>query len=56
VIRINESGDFDYQEVLDDKDNDVPFMVAFGATTLKDHSVFFLGQKGKKKQILKLTL
>lgn len=56
VIRVNENGDFDYQEVLDDKDNEVPFMVAYGAITLKDHSVFFLGQKGKKKQILKLTL
>ncbi|NHM07872.1 hypothetical protein G4D82_11620 [Flavobacterium sp. CYK-4] len=54
IIRINENGDFDYREVLDDKDNEVPFMVANGE--LSGDSVFFLGQKGKKKQILKLTL
>ncbi len=54
IIRINENGDFDYREVLDDKDNEVPFMVANGE--MSDDSVFFLGQKGKKKQILKLTL
>ena len=54
VIRINESGDFDYREILDDKENEVPFMVANGE--LCGNSVFILGQKGKKKQILKLTL
>jgi hypothetical protein len=54
VIRINESGDFDYNEVLNDKDNEVPFMVANGVQS--GDSVFFLGRKGKKKQILKLTL
>ncbi len=54
VIRINENGDFDYQEILDDKDNEVPFMVANGETS--GESVFFLGRKGKKKQILKVTL
>lgn len=54
IIRVNENGDFDYREVLDDKDNEVPFMVAYGE--LCGDSVFFLGQKGKKKQILKLTL
>ncbi|MEO5775518.1 MAG: hypothetical protein ABIQ27_01355 [Flavobacterium sp.] len=54
VIRINENGDFDYREVLDDEENEVPFMVAYGELT--GDSVFFLGQKGKKKQLLKLTL
>jgi hypothetical protein len=54
VIRVNQNGDFDYAEVLDDKDNEVPFMVSDGA--ISGNSVFFLGQKGKKKQILKLTL
>ncbi len=54
VIRINNDGDFDYREVLDDKENEVPFMVAYGK--LCGDSVFILGQKGKKKQILKLTL
>jgi hypothetical protein len=54
VIRINGAGDFDYREVLDDKENEVPLMVAYG--TLCGDSVFILGQKGKKKQIVKLTL
>jgi hypothetical protein len=56
VIRINENGDFDYKEILDDKENEVPFMVANGAITTDEHSVFFMGRKGKKKQILKVTL
>jgi len=54
IIRINEKGDFDYSEVLNDKDNEVPFMVAYGVAS--GDSVFFLGRQGKKKQILKLTL
>lgn len=54
VIRIKQNGDFDYREILDDKENEVPFMVAYGK--LSGDSVFILGQKGKKKQILKLTL
>ena len=56
VIRVNENGDFDYKEILDDKDNEVPFMVAYGAITTSEHSVFFMGRKGKKKQLLKVTL
>ncbi|WP_298117856.1 hypothetical protein [Flavobacterium sp.] len=54
VIKINPNGDFDYQEILDDKDNDVPFMVSDGAIT--GNSVIFIGRKGKKKQLLKVTL
>lgn len=54
IIRVNEKGDFDYQEILDDKDNEVPFMVSNGI--LSGDSVFFIGRKGKKKQILKVTL
>lgn len=54
IIRINENGDFDYQEILDDKDNEVPFMVSNGALT--NNAVYFIGRKGKKKQLLKVTL
>lgn len=54
IIRINQNGDIDYQEILDDKDNEVPFMVSNGAIT--NNSVFFIGRKGKKKQILKVSL
>lgn len=54
IIRIKENGDFDYQEILDDKDNEVPFMVSNGSIT--GNSVIFLGRKGKKKQLLKVNL
>ena len=54
VIKIDEKGDFDFQEILDDKDNEVPFLVAYGA--LSNNSVYFIGRKGRKKQLLKVTL
>ena len=54
VIRVNQNGDFDYTELLDDKENEVPFMVSDGA--ISGNSVFFIGRKGKKKQLLKITL
>ena len=54
VIRVNQNGDFDYSELLDDKDNEVPFMVSDGA--ISGNSVFFIGRKGKKKQLLKITI
>ncbi|HLP64104.1 hypothetical protein [Flavobacterium sp.] len=54
VIKITPNGDFDYQELLDDKDNEVPFMVSDGA--ISGNSVYFVGRKGKKKQLLKVTL
>jgi hypothetical protein len=54
VIRVNQDGEFDYTELIDDKENEVPFMVSDGA--ISGNSVFFLGQKGKKKQLLKVTL
>ena len=54
IIRIKPNGDFDYKEVLDDKDSEVPFMVSDGALT-KD-AVFFIGRKGKKKQLLRVSL
>ena len=54
VIRINPNGNFDFQEILDDKDSEVPFMVSDGA--ISKNSVYFIGRKGKKKQLLKVTL
>ncbi|WP_396171275.1 hypothetical protein [Flavobacterium sp.] len=54
VIRINQNGDFDYQEILDDEENEVPFMVSNGIKS--GNSVFFLGRKGTKKQLLKVSL
>lgn len=54
VIRINPNGDFEYQKILDDDENDVPFMVSNGIKS--GNSVFFLGRKGSNKQLLKVTL
>ena len=44
------------QEILDDKENDVPFMVANGAISKKGEAVYFIGRKSKKKQLLKVTI
>ncbi|MDN3678376.1 hypothetical protein QWY90_13765 [Flavobacterium paronense] len=54
VIVVNAVGDFDYQEILDDEQNEVPFMVSKGA--IIDNTIYFLGRKGKDKQLLKVTL
>jgi hypothetical protein len=54
LIRINEKGDFDYQIILYDFENEVPFMVSNGIKS--GDSVFFLGRKGTNKQLLKVSL
>ena len=54
VIRISQNGDFDYQEILDDENSSVPFMVSRGA--VNSNSILFLGRKGTNKQLLKVSL
>lgn len=54
LIRISPNGDIDYEKILDDEENEVPFMVANGIKS--GNSVFFLGRKGTKKQLLKVSL
>lgn len=54
IIRITPDGNFDFQEILDDKESEVPFMVSEGA--ISKNSVYFIGRKGKKKQLLKVSL
>jgi hypothetical protein len=54
MITVSENGDFDYQEILDDAENSVPYMVSRGIAS--DNSVYFLGRKGSDKQILKIGL
>lgn len=54
VITIDEKGDFEFNEILDDESNEVPFMVSKGFVI--DNSIFFLGRKRKEKQLLKVTL
>ena len=54
LIQIQNNGDLEYQKILDDEENEVPFMVSKGI--ISGDSVFFLGRKGTKKQLLKVTL
>ncbi len=54
VIKVSANGDFDYQEILNAKDNKVPFRVVDG-TIIKD-SVIFIGQDEDIRQLLKVTL
>lgn len=54
IIRVDDNGNFDFKEILDDKENEVPFMVGNGSVYKND--TYFIGRKGKSKQILKITL
>lgn len=54
LFKIDINGQLQLQEILDDEQNEVPFMVSKGA--IIDNSIYFLGRKGKKKQLLKVTL
>jgi hypothetical protein len=54
VISVNKNGDFNFKEIVNKEDTEVPFMVSKGIVI--DNSVIFLGQKGKNKQLLKVTL
>lgn len=54
IIQVNSNGDFDYEEILDCEENEVPFMVSKGV--IIDNDVYFLGRRGSDKQLLKVTL
>lgn len=54
LISIDENGSFKFNEVLDNQSNEVPFMVSKGI--FLKNSIIFLGRKGRKKQLLKVTL
>jgi hypothetical protein len=54
VIRIKDNGDFEFEKILEDEENEVPFVVSKGIQL--GNSVFFLGRRGSKKQLLKVTL
>ena len=54
AIQVNGNGDFEFEEILDDEENAVPFMVSNGIVI--ENTVYFLGRKGKSKQLLKVTL
>lgn len=54
VIRIKDNSDFEFEKILEDEENEVPFVVSKGIQL--GNSVFFLGKKGSTKQLLKVTL
>ncbi len=54
IIKINQAGEFSFEEILDDEQNEVPFMVAKGK--FSGSNCFFMGRRGKNKQLLKVTL
>jgi hypothetical protein len=54
VIKIKDNGNFEFEKILDDEENEVPFMVAKGIPL--GNSVFLLGKKGSTKQLCKVTL
>ena len=53
LLQIKDDGNFYYQKILDDEQNEVPFMVSSGI--ICEDSIFFLGIKGRKKQLLKVN-
>ena len=55
MITIDSEGTYDYKSLIDDKDAEVPFRVGNGIYDFSNE-IIFLGQRGRKKQLLKLTL
>ncbi|WP_026978595.1 hypothetical protein [Flavobacterium tegetincola] len=53
VVRVTEDGTFNYQIILKEDDNEVPFMVANGIKM--SNTIIFPGRKGSKKQLLKIS-
>jgi len=54
MLRVDADGNFEHQEVLSHQNNSIPFMVSKGIVV--DKNIYFLGRKGKEKQLLKLSL
>ena len=54
LLTIDSTGNFNYQLLLDDESNEVTYIVSKGIFI--NDSCYFLGRKGKKKQLLKVTL
>ena len=56
VISIDKDGKFDYKKLIDDKDSKVYYKVRNGVININNQSVFFLGERKKDGQILKLKI
>jgi len=56
VIRINPEGEFEHQEIVNNKDSEVPFYLSDGKVMLKNRDIVFFGRDGKKKQLIRISL
>ena len=56
IIRVNQQGQMDFKEILPSKDSQIPFMTAIGLVSKKGDMIYFLGEKDKKKQLLKVSI
>lgn len=56
LLHIGPDGEFNYQKILDHTENEFPFKVADGIFLQKDNAIYILGEDGKKRQLLKITL
>lgn len=56
MIRVNPQGQMDFKEILPFKENEIPFMTAIGLISKKGDMIYFLGEKDKKKQLIKVSI
>ena len=56
AISIDNNGNFDYKKLIDDKDSKVYYKVNDGVINMDNKTVFLLGERKKKGQILKLQV
>ncbi|MFD2915959.1 hypothetical protein [Psychroserpens luteus] len=56
AISIDNDGNFDYKKLIDDKDSKVYYKVNDGVINMNNNTVFLLGERKKKGQILKLKV
>ena len=55
VITLDSNGSFDYKKILDDKDSEVSFAAGNGILNNDQADIIFQGQRGNKKQIMKVS-
>lgn len=56
MIDINDQGEMQYKEVVNNKEIRIPLMVSRGLVSKKGDAVFFLARRGTRKQLVKVFL
>lgn len=54
VIRIDRAGNVDYREVIKGKETNIAYMAGRGGITQKGNQVYFMGEDGTKRCLLKI--